>query len=316
MRLMLLLFMATTFYNGHAQKKQAEVVFRIPEKDLIPEGMTYDPAGKNFYVGSIQKRKVIRISTDGKISEFATSLDAGLRVVLGMTVKDQKLYVCNNSPEYDSSEFLSSLHIFDLRSGKFLKQYTLNDGKKHLFNDVVIAGDGTAYITDSDGGAVYHVRASSDTLETLLKPGSVRYPNGITLTPDEKRLIVSTGGGLGLVTVDLESKAIKSIANERYFLIGTDGLYRYKNSLIAVQNVTYPEAILQFICNEDFTSVTSVINRASHVPEFDVPTTGVIVGDYFYFIANSQLLQTIGTKGALKNPDQLKQSVIMRIKLD
>jgi DNA-binding beta-propeller fold protein YncE len=308
--------MALNFFHGHAQKKEAEIVFRIPEKDLIPEGMTYDPKGKVFYVGSIQKRKVIRISADGKISDLPTSLGAGLHSVLGMTVKDQKLYVCNNTPEYDSSQFISSLHVFDLSSGKLQKKYILNDGKKHLFNDVVITADGTGYVTDSDGGAVYRIRANSDTVETLLGAGSLRYPNGITLTPDEKKLIVSTGSGLGIVTVDLESKAITSISSERYFLIGADGLYRYKNSLIAVQNVTYPEAILKFVCNENFTSVTNVLNLASHLPEFDTPTTGVIVGDYFYFIANSQLLQTIGTRGAIKNPDQLKESVIMRIKLD
>lgn len=298
-----------------AQSKP-EVVFRIAEKDLIPEGITYDPSSKVFYVGSTRKGKIIQIASNGEVSDFKPAIGAGMLSVLGMTVKNSKLWVCHNSPEYDSTQFISLVHIFDLRSGAVAKKYLLNDGKKHLFNDVVVASNGIGYVTDSDGGAVYRLDPSSDTVETFLKPGALRYPNGIALSPDEKKLLVSTGSGLGIVSIDLASKAVEPLRNEKYLLIGNDGLYRYKQSLIAVQNVTYPESILEYHCNDSFTAITQVSARAMMIPEFDTPTTGVVVGDDFYFIANSQLLQMIGNKGQIKRPADLKETLIMRLRLN
>ena len=63
-----------------------EVAFRFPERDLIPEGMCYDPAGDVFYLGSIRKSKILEISRDGEFREFVTSVDNEIRGFLGMRV--------------------------------------------------------------------------------------------------------------------------------------------------------------------------------------------------------------------------------------
>jgi DNA-binding beta-propeller fold protein YncE len=298
-----------------AQQKP-EVVFRIPEKDLIPEGIAYDPVQKEFYLGSIQKKKIVRITSDGKVSDLIPSNGSGLIEVLGMKVQNQKLWVCNNSPEYDSVERISSVHIFDLKTRKVWKRYTLKDGKRHLFNDVVITSGGVGYVTDSEGRGIYRISTNADTVETFIPPGTIAYPNGIALTPDEQKIIVCTGGGMGIISIDLQSKKIQSVAHEKFLLIGMDGLYRFNNSLIAIQNVTFPESILELKCNADFTAVEKIIPRAVNIPEFDSPTTGVIVDNYLYFIANSQLLQIIGNKGQIKKPAELKETLIMRLKMD
>jgi DNA-binding beta-propeller fold protein YncE len=309
-----LLVSAILFSFAYASSQpKAEVAFRIPERDLIPEGIAYDPVDKNFFLGSIQKSKVIRIALSGKITDFVTD---GLLNVLGMKVHGRKLWVCNNTPEHDTTTFISNLHIFDLPTGKLFKKYTLNDGTKHLFNDVVISSAGTGYVTDSNGGAIYVVKQDSDTLEALVSRGGIRYPNGIALTPDEKKLVVSTGSGLGIVLIDIATRAITPLQSERFLLIGFDGLYRSKNSLIGIQNVTYPEAILEIRCNDTFTAVTEIRPKAISLPEFDTPTTGVLVGDYLYFIANSQLMQVTGGGGKIKDPAALKETVIMRVKVE
>src|SRR4051812_9537514 len=66
--------------------RHAEVAFTINEKDLIPEGIAYDPAQKEFYVGSILKRKIVRIDSSGRASDFTSEGQDGLFKVLGMTV--------------------------------------------------------------------------------------------------------------------------------------------------------------------------------------------------------------------------------------
>jgi hypothetical protein len=112
------------------------------------------------------------------------------------------------------------------------------------------------------------------------------------------------------------SKIVTDIPHEKYFLIGIDGLYTNKNSLVAIQNVTYPESVLQLNCDNSFSKVTTIKSLASGIKEFDSPTTGVIVDGYLYFISNSQLLQIMGSQGKVKDPDSLKETVILRIKLD
>ena len=49
-----------------------EIIYTINENDLVPEGNTYDPFDKSFYVSSTWKRKIIRIDTTGKATDFIT----------------------------------------------------------------------------------------------------------------------------------------------------------------------------------------------------------------------------------------------------
>ena len=300
-----------------AQPK-AEVAFTIREKDLIPEGITYDPVARNFYVGSIHKKKILRITPRGSVSEFASSPRVDLHEVLGMKVDParRRLWVCSNTPEHDSTNYVSSIHVFDLTSNALVKKYQIAGKQRHLFNDLVIASNGDVYITDSDGGSIHVIRKDSDSIEEFLKPKALGYPNGITMTPDESKLIVSTGSRLGIVSIDLQKKEITPITHAKYFLIGIDGMYRKGNALIAVQNNTFPESVLRMDCSADFSRIEKVSFIAANQPQIDLPTTGVLVDDYIYFIANSQLLQIVGNKGVIKDPSKLQDVIIMRAKIN
>ncbi|HYC86992.1 MAG TPA: SMP-30/gluconolactonase/LRE family protein [Chryseosolibacter sp.] len=296
-----------------AQRK-GEVVFTLQEKDLIPEGITYDAAEKAFYVGSIQKQKVLKITGDGNVSDFIKPGQDSLLQVLGMNIdREGRLWVCNNSADYDSVNLRANIHIYDLKSGKLIRKHTIRDGKRHLFNDLCFTAAGDAYTTDSDGGALYRIR--NGVLEEFIKGGTFRYPNGITISPDEKKLLVSSGG-LGIVGVDIETREVKPLRHDKYYVIGTDGLYRYKRVLIGVQNIIFPEAIIKFILDDNVTKIQDIDFVLSDHDSFDIPTTGVIVGDTFYFIANSQLRQVTGNKGKIRDPEKLTSPVIMKIRLN
>ena len=41
--------------------QSTEIAFRLAERDLIPEGITYDPLTKTFYIGSINKKKIVKL---------------------------------------------------------------------------------------------------------------------------------------------------------------------------------------------------------------------------------------------------------------
>src|SRR6185369_17732903 len=78
--------------------QSAETAFRLVEKDLIPEGITYDPSTKSFYIGSINKRKIVKVSENGNVSDFIPSGQDGIGEVLGLKVANGKLWACNNLP--------------------------------------------------------------------------------------------------------------------------------------------------------------------------------------------------------------------------
>ena len=52
---------------------------------------------------------------------------------------------------------------------------------------------------------------------------------------------------------------------------------------------------------------------ATNVPDFDIPTTGAIVDNWFYFIANSQL-GNYGD-GMVLDDEKLKEVVVMKVPL-
>ena len=66
--------------------RTSTVAYTIPEKDLIPEGITYDAGGKKLYMGSIYKRKVISIDSTGVVKDFIKEGQDGLLGILGMKV--------------------------------------------------------------------------------------------------------------------------------------------------------------------------------------------------------------------------------------
>jgi hypothetical protein len=97
-------------------------------------------------------------------------------------------------------------------------------------------------------------------------------------------------------------------------VIGIDGLCFYKQSLIGIQNVTYPVCINQYNLNSTFDKIENANVLLADHPLFDTPTTGVVVNDWFYFIANSQMSNL--EKDKIIDPARLKEVLIMKIKLN
>jgi len=63
---------------------EAREAFRTTEKDLVPEGLAYDPRRNVFYLSSLNRRKIVEIGRDGKISDFVPEGRFGLLPVLGI----------------------------------------------------------------------------------------------------------------------------------------------------------------------------------------------------------------------------------------
>jgi len=294
----------------------SHVAYTIPEKNLIPEGIAYDPVDDCFYIGSIWKCKIIKINKDGSVSNFTSEKQDGLREVLGMEVDTKRriLWIASimngPRPDIDSLEISwSGIFKYNLTTGELIKKYTIHEpGVNHLLNDVTINSKGDVYISDTDYHAVYTISNERDKLELFLKPDEFLYPNGITIGANDKTLYVTSIGN-GVYKIDIPSKRYHMLSQpDNISLYGIDGMYFHQNSLVCVQNGL--NRISRFYLNKTGDTVKDMKIIETHNPHFEIPTTGAIAGNKFYYIANSQL-RKFNKNGSVFPSEKLNDIVIL-----
>jgi len=294
--------------------------FKLYERDLVPEGMCYDPVSQVFYFGSTYKEKIIKVDMNGHPTDFCTERQDGLRTVLGMKVDPERRFLwvntaVGNPPPRDvnpEEAGWSGLFKYDLNTGNLIKKYTLHrKGETHLFNDVAFSPQGDVYVTDSNNGAIYTVSHEADSLTLFIKSDALRYPNGIALSPDGKMIYLANSGS-EIFIIDSKTKTITPLHHpDTCTTYGIDGLYLYENSLIAVQNNL--ERITRFYLDATGRTAVKMDILEANNPVLDIPTTGAIFEDTFYYIANCPL-RAFNPDGSL-NQDGLKDVIIYRIEL-
>jgi hypothetical protein len=143
-------------------------------------------------------------------------------------------------------------------------------------------------------------------------------PQTPTMHPDGNHVFVPDYvrgvGILDLTNHDLTNQRVTWLNGTTHALNGIDGLYFNRGDLIATQNGTSPERVIYFRLNSSFTTVVSeqLIERAT--PTLGDPTHGVIVGDFFYYIANSGWTE-LDEHGDAKAGSKLTPARIMRFHL-
>ena len=112
------------------------------------------------------------------------------------------------------------------------------------------------------------------------------------------------------------------IATRKHFLLthpedislyGIDGIYFYKNSLICIQNGL--QRVSRFYLNAEGSKVLKMEITESRNPCFNWPTTGAVVDDSFYYIANSQI-RSFNPDGSVFPPEKLTEVVILHTELN
>jgi hypothetical protein len=300
-----------------AQKpRKTEKAFEVKENDLIPEGIACDPITGAFYIGSINKAKIVKVDAKGGVTDFVKSKAYGDWGFTGMKVdtENRVLWTCRSqlSKVADSAGY-GGVFKFDLQTGQLLQKYIVRKKEaSHLINDLVIFKN-NVYVTDSDGGGIFIIRQGSDSLEQFIPAKTFIFPNGITISPDEKHLVVATSRGL--MRIHMETKEITPLAYPSYFIAGIDGLYTYKGGLIGIQNVIFPESVNNYKISADAGVITGIDILSYNQPGFTKITTGTINGNYFYFIGNSHIDQ-LEKDASIKDPSKLRNLVIYKIKLD
>ncbi|MBN2135175.1 MAG: hypothetical protein JW737_05555, partial [Acidobacteria bacterium] len=138
-------------------------------------------------------------------------------------------------------------------------------------------------------------------------------PNGIAIDDIEKNIFLAATG-IGIYRINLQTKEYKLISNpSEITATGIDGMYFYKDSLICIQNSL--NRVVRIHLNKTGETAIKLEIIEKENPNFILPTTGTIVDDCFYFIANSQIY-SMGQDRKLLPVEQLKDIIILKAKLN
>ncbi|MBC7882839.1 MAG: SMP-30/gluconolactonase/LRE family protein [Anaerolineae bacterium] len=300
----------------------SQFAFSVPQKDLVAEGIAYDPAERSFYISSVHRRKILRIDETGKAEDFIAEGQDGIWAVLALKVdpKQRILWALSSAlPEMNGfrpeEKGFSSVYKYDLTDGKLIKKYLMIiPGEKHAFNDLALDSKGNVYISDTEARSLYQIDIKSDEISAFLAPGKLLSPQGLAFSDDEKSLYIADYA-LGIFSLNLATKELTKLTTPKEtIMVGTDCLVRFENTLIALQNGIQPNRVVRLYLDNTGKRIerSEIIEMNNNL--FSDPTLGVIAKDSFYYIANGQW-SSFNLDGTLFSPDKLQELIVLKTKL-
>ena len=274
----------------------ATVAFKIPDTTFFPEGIAYDTHTGDVFVASMRKRKIVRITPTGTITDFITPHHDNIWGIsgIGIDAAHNTLWACSTayevSEEYSPTDRDAAAFAFDLASGKLKAHYPFHQqGEKHFCDGVVIASDGTVFVADSQGMALLKISPGAKELETLLPESAGISPQGMAVSADGKTLFFSDYMS-GLYALNLKTKQVSRLESKaKASLAGIDGLIGYGNDLIAIQNGILPNRVVRLKMGPSQKEVLDVQVLEMNHPLFGEPTLGVIKGNMLLLVANNPI---------------------------
>jgi sugar lactone lactonase YvrE len=295
-------------------------LMQLDDPGLLVEDIDYDPQSHDFYVTSVLKKKIVRVAARGRQQDFGASPEGWPMLAIKIDARRHVLWATevalddfSAAPKSDWGR--SAVLCFSLDDGHLLRR--IEGPPKSALGDMALTAGGDAIVSDGAGGGVYRAGAGAAASERLerLDAGDFISPQTPAVLADGKRVFVPDyARGIGIL--DLATKNVAWIdSGRRHALQGIDGMYFREGELIAVQNGASPERVAVFRMDTGLTRVVSekIIERAT--PTLGDPTHGVIVGNTFYYIANSGWSE-LDDHGQVKPGAKLSRARIMKVELN
>jgi sugar lactone lactonase YvrE len=240
---------------GAGKTAQAADVI-VPGNTDFPESMSGTADG-TLYFSSFAGGRIFRATPGAtEAQEWIKPGASGLSSVLGVLAdpKSNTLYACSDDfsgggINVAGGDKVTSLKLFDLTTGAPKANLPLPAskllGQAALCNDIAVASDGTAYVTDSLSGYILRLKPGSSALEVWAHDPrwDVKGPqlDGIAILPDGNVYAnLFEGDGLYRVAVnpDGSAGAITKLQTSRP-LYHSDGLRAFgANKLLMVEGET------------------------------------------------------------------------------
>jgi hypothetical protein len=304
------------FRQNKTAVARSELAFKLADAGLVPEDIDFDPRSKTFLITSVLEKKIIRVTSSGQSSAFASSPSGWPVLAIKVDAKRSRVWATEVAmdgftiaPRSDWGR--SAVLCFDLQTGALRSRI---EAPLHAaLGDMVLTDEGVPIVSDGDRGGVYKVEAGGLTLlngRDFISPQTpVMLPGGkLVAIPDYAR-------GIGILDLNGgQVRWLNQASGAKVALNGIDGLYFADGALILTQNGTSPERVVRMRLDRSQTNVVSedVIERATAT--LGDPTHGVVIGDWFYYIANSGW-NVLDEHGDLKAGEKLSPGMVMRFRL-
>lgn len=274
--------------NG-APHQPAEIVHRFEDAELWPEGIAFDDATGDIYVGSIHRHAVYRLTPDGAVEELGTSSEDGLLEVLGIWVDADRraLWAATGEGAWqeplDGPPRTNELVRYDLDTAQLDGRWIVPDDELRLLNDVTVGPDGTAWATETLRGELFRV-GDNEELELFRRYPELVFLNGIAISEDDGTIFLGHFAGLSAVSPD--NGSMVAIHGDDMALGMVDGLSHTAGRLALVQNSPRVNFRIVGVDLDSGDSEASGLDiLPSGLPEGLIPYTCALAGDSVVVVA-------------------------------
>lgn len=279
-------------------------------ESLHPEGVAYDPTRGAFLVTSLKHGTVSVVRGDGSTRTLVD--DPALIETIGLQVDVARGRILVASADQGLGDRTSpatagrtaGLGVYSLRTGERIAYVDLaavaSDGGGHFANDIAVAPDGTAYVTDTAAGIVYRVDRSGRA-SVLVRDGRLTFPGGFGANGIVYRagvLLVGNYSAGTLWRIPVARPAELRQVRLDGGVVGADGItLEADGSLIVVTNALSGEAtdkVVELRLSRDWTSARVVESR---IWPDRVPTTAAAARGTVWVLSGNMdvLLSGAGT---------------------
>lgn len=274
--------------NKEEKGSMVHKTYNLPGARFFPESIGYWPATNYFFVGSLENGQVVR--GDRKTGEVVSFLAAGVN---GMTsVAGVKLDHFGHL--LIAGGYSGKIFIYDANKAKLLANFQV-DNTQTVVNDFVALPDGQVFVTNSLNPYLYKVSVeqegnfSFDQKWLSLAGSPIEYQsglnlNGITVSADNRYLIVGQTNTGKLFRVDIATKKIDEIELGGENVLHADGILLEGHRLYVARNALNIIATVQL--SKDYLHGRVISNTTD--PAFQFPTALAKAGEQF-LIVNAQL---------------------------
>ncbi|MDQ2640795.1 MAG: hypothetical protein M3Y79_09485 [Pseudomonadota bacterium] len=219
----------------------------IPGERVFPESITSTADG-TLYIGSVGQAQIYRVPPRaGSAEVFIPPGTGGMQQIFGVLADEASgtLWACSNllaaGPPGAGPPGPSALHGFELATGISSSSHALPAGA--MCNDIAVASNGDAYVTDTNGMRVLRLAKGTTALEAWSPAGAFGPPGGVLdgIAVVGGRVIVNTLGTSKLFAVEIGADGNAGAVKELMLsapLSAPDGMRAYGDAGVLVTDGT------------------------------------------------------------------------------